>query len=100
MRIGNIHLAAVFSADKPPGDPRTGAGVRHASRAPEADTGDLLALSAGLGVLVAARPDSAERQTLIDTLTVAWNEGTYRPDAGRIADKLLDWGFDPDAGLT
>jgi len=99
MRIGNIHLPAVFSADKPPGELRGESGVRHVRRAPEADTGDLLALSSGLGALIAARPESEGRQALIDTLRRAWDEGTYRPDAGRIADKLLDWGFDSDAGL-
>jgi anti-sigma28 factor (negative regulator of flagellin synthesis) len=35
------------------------------------------------------------RQALIDKLQQAWNAGAYRPDAGRIADKLLDSGFDP-----
>ena len=100
MKIGNIHLPAISAADRPPGDRRADGSGRTGAHRAIADTGDLLSLSSGIGLLAVTEPAGAERSALIDALSKAWRSGTYRPDAARIAERLLDWGFEsPEAGL-
>ena len=96
MRIGNTHIPPTSGVD---GVGRSGRGesqVRSGARMPAEDTADLLALSAGVRLRAALESDNAGRQALVDELARAWNAGAYRPDANRLADKLLDWGFDGD----
>ena len=100
MKIGNIQLPAISAVDRLPGDRRAEGSARTGAYRAIADTGDLLSLSSGVGLLAVTEPAGAERLALVDALSKAWHSGTYRPDAARIADRLLDWGFQsPEAGL-
>ena len=100
MKIGNIHLPAISAADRPPVDRRADGSARTGPHRAIADTGDLLALSSGVSPLAVTEPAGAERSALIEALSKSWHSGTYRPDAARIAERLLDWGFEsPEAGL-
>lgn len=54
---------------------------------PVEDTTDLLAISSGLRV-------ARQRDILVDQLREAYRSGALRPDPGRIADRLMRWGFD------
>jgi hypothetical protein len=99
MKIGNIHLPAISAADRPPGDRRVDGSARTGAHRAIADTGDLLSLSSGVGLLTVIEPAGAERSARLDALSKCWHSGTYRPDVARIAERLLEWGFDsPEAG--
>ena len=50
------------------------------------DTTDLLAISAGVAV-------SQTRETMLDELKHAYRSGALQPEPGRIAERLMEWGF-------
>lgn len=100
MRIGNIHLPAIQETDRSASDRRTDQGTRRTAAQPARDTADLLALSAGLGLRALAQSPRQDRQTLVNSLMIAREAGAYRPDYDRVAEKLLDWGFDVETGRT
>jgi hypothetical protein len=58
---------------------------------PQDEINDLLALSTGVVT-------AGGRQPALDRLAAAWREGAFRPDPARIADKLMQWGFDVQRG--
>ena len=51
------------------------------------DGGDLLALSTGASGL-------RSREAVVENLAAAWRNGAFRPDPGRIANRLIEWGFE------
>lgn len=94
MRIGTIHLSAVQEPDRLTADRQAETAVRRGVVQPERDTADLLALSVGLGLRALAESPQADREAMVNSLAEAWTTGTYRLEPDRIAEKLLDWGFD------
>jgi anti-sigma28 factor (negative regulator of flagellin synthesis) len=54
------------------------------------DTSDLLAISSGMAV--------ATREALVEELREAYRSGALRPDPERIADRLLELGFENPRG--
>jgi anti-sigma28 factor (negative regulator of flagellin synthesis) len=85
MRIGNNYLSPVATSAEP-------TARRTSVSPPVASTADLIAMSSGI------RFGSFVEQALssrVEELAAAWRSGNYRPDAQRIADKLLTRGFDP-----
>ena len=51
------------------------------------ETSDLLSVSAGLRM-------SQSREALLNELQETYRSGALRPDPGRIAERMIRWGFD------
>lgn len=88
MRVDPLRVYSTPEIRRP--DDPSGAVRRAAPRTPVADTSDLIAISSGVSL-------ARSREVTVEGLRQAYLSGAIRPDAGRIADKLLDWGFDPGA---
>jgi hypothetical protein len=88
MKIENHGISSAADVRRTEQVQRRPAGTAQAT-APE-DTGDLLALSSGV--------ISGGGDAVVEQLAAAWRAGAFRPDAGRIAEKLLSWGFDIRTG--
>jgi anti-sigma28 factor (negative regulator of flagellin synthesis) len=84
MRIGNSYLSPVATPAEPAG--RRTSPSQHVESA-----ADLIAMSSGIRLGLSAEEAANSR---VEQLAAAWRSGTYRPDAQRVADKLLTWGFD------
>ena len=63
-------------------------------------TTDLMAMSAGIGMLADLTETTADRAALIQKLAGAWQSGAYKPDVERLSSKLLDSGFDLHEGFS
>ena len=61
-------------------------------------TTDLMAMSAGIGLLADMNETTAEHAALIQKLAEAWHSGAFKPDMDRLSSKLLDSGFDFEEG--
>jgi hypothetical protein len=88
MRIGNSYLSPIATPAEP-------AGRRTTPGQPIASTADLIAMSSGIRLGLSAEEAANSH---VEQLAAAWRSGTYRPDAQRIADRLLTWGFDSSQG--
>jgi anti-sigma28 factor (negative regulator of flagellin synthesis) len=94
MRIGSIHVPQTGAAEPVGRSNRGDRSAQSSVRQPADDTADLLALSAGVSLRAVLDTHAIQRQSLVDQLARTWKSGAYCPDAERIAEKLLDLGFD------
>jgi hypothetical protein len=90
MRIENHGIANAADARRIEQMQRKSAVEAVQASVPE-ETGDLLALSSGV-------VNGGDHEATIRRLSAAWHAGTFRPDPVRIAEKLMNWGFDIGPG--
>jgi anti-sigma28 factor (negative regulator of flagellin synthesis) len=88
MRIGNNYLPPLSSQEE-------GAAPR-SKPAHQAltSTTDLVAMSNGVRFESSLQAAETAREARVRQLADSWRSGAYRPDAQRIADKLIGWGFE------
>lgn len=97
MRIGNTYLSPASAVDRLDATRRAETTARKPVRSAAEDASDLLALSTGVGMHTVLESAGADRRALIDKLRQACSSGAYQPSPERIAERLLDLGFDPPA---
>jgi anti-sigma28 factor (negative regulator of flagellin synthesis) len=84
MRIGPTRVPGTAEAGRITAN--TSAPQRNPTSSPAEDTADLLAMASGVAV-------QGQRDALVQQLREAYLSGALKPDPERIAERLIDWGF-------
>lgn len=92
MRIGNSYLQPYVALEESAA--RREAGKLKPASEPLQNTTDLIAMSSGIRFDSPLASATEARNSRVEQLAAAWREGIYRPDAKRVADKLMGWGFE------